>query len=215
MSSSKQTSALVQANSYHPKLTTDLEIPDIHPCSLHLHYALPPLLFVDPYELANYRASYTFQHRGPSNLELPLAALNKSGSSLLLDILVPRHGGSVEVEVPLHVRYGTTSANRSLEFQMTELQTPSSFLSCPKSPSHQSTPSATLPPEFEQLFDLDLYDIVTIPSNGAGPLGIIRTPVGSREDLASVEIGTALVFALSFCYLLNVVLRTIGRIGSQ
>ncbi|KAJ7113376.1 PIG-X [Mycena epipterygia] len=211
-SSSQQTSALDRAHSFHPTLSVKIEVPLIYPCALHLYCVLPPLIFIDPYELANYHDSYTFHHAGISNLELPFAAINNTRSSLLLTIHVPRHGGAVSVEVPLHVRYGTTSANRSLKFQTTELHRPSLFLACPNSlPIDQS--SAPKPPELEELFDLSSFTIVPISSHGQSVPGIIRTPVGTREDLASVEFGTAVVFALSFCYLSSVILRTIRRMS--
>ncbi|KAJ7133911.1 hypothetical protein C8R43DRAFT_641331 [Mycena crocata] len=92
------TSALFQENSSHPVLSTLIEVsPDVEICKLYLHLTLPPLIFVDPFELANYRDSYSFEHLGSSNLELPLASLNGSGSSLLLNVTVPSGGGSIEL----------------------------------------------------------------------------------------------------------------------
>ncbi|KAJ6543540.1 PIG-X, partial [Mycena vulgaris] len=203
---SQQSSALVQANSFHPTLLTNVEVFEIDTCGLHIYYALPPLIFIDPYELANYRSSYSFQHIEPSNLELPPAALEQSGSSLLLTVSVPRRGGTIDAEVPLHVRYGTTSANRSLAlFQTAELQSPYVLLSCPQSLPHKDT--VTVPAEFQQLFNPAVSRIVPIAPHAPDSVGIVHTPIGIADDLAVVEIGTATIIALSFCYLLNAMLR--------
>ncbi|KAJ7112800.1 PIG-X [Mycena crocata] len=207
-------SALLQANSSHPVLSTSIEITaDADTCGVYVHLVFPPLIFVDPFELANYRDSYTFEHLGSSNLELPLAALNGSGSSLLIAVAVPSGGGSVEVDVPLHFRYGTTSVGRSPGFQTAELEWPTVFLSCPSTYARHSSPPPQPPAEFEHLFDLSTSRIISIPSNQSSSTTVIQTPVGSQLDLPVVELGTVVIILLSFLYLANVIRRTASQMN--
>ena len=44
--------------------------------SVHVLDTLPPLVFVDKYELANHHESYSFQFWGTSNLEYPVFEQN-------------------------------------------------------------------------------------------------------------------------------------------
>ncbi|KAJ6459733.1 hypothetical protein C8R47DRAFT_933168, partial [Mycena vitilis] len=80
-------------------------------CSLHLHYVLPRIVFVDPYELTNRADVYPFKYDGPSNIERSVFALSAAEDDV--DAELPptvAHSlpadGALEVEVPLHVRYG-------------------------------------------------------------------------------------------------------------
>ncbi|KAJ7503213.1 PIG-X [Mycena galericulata] len=208
MSNSTQTSLLRQPNSSHPSIETTIEIQtDLHACSLHLYHPLPPLIFVDPYELANFQDSYTFQHVGLSNLELPLAAIHQSESAILLNIPLPPGGAPIRVELPLHVRYGAASAAR---YQVTELEMPFIFLSCPKSIPYQDFVS--LPPEFKDSFDLSFSRILPVRRLRQS-VETIRTPVGVHEDLIHVEIWTAAIFVLSFLYLVHMIQQTSHRIS--
>ncbi|KAJ7494826.1 PIG-X [Mycena galericulata] len=208
MSNSTQTSLLRQPNSFHPSIQTTIEIQtDLYVCSLHLYQPLPPLIFVDPYELANYQDSYTFRHVGHSNLELPLAAIHQSESSILLNIPLPLGGAPIRVELPLHVRYGAASAVR---YQVTELEMPFIFLSCPNSIPDQDFVS--LPPEFKDSFDLSFSRILPVRPLRQS-VETIRTPAGVHEDLVHVEIWTAAIFVLSFLYLVHMIQQTSRRIS--
>jgi hypothetical protein len=48
---------------------------------------------------------------------------------------------------------------------------------------------------------------------GATPVEVIRTPVGNAEEVARVELGTAVVILVSFFYLARAILRTVRRIS--
>ncbi|KAJ7691586.1 PIG-X [Mycena rosella] len=121
-------SSLLHEQSFHPVFKTSISAPgsDFEECSLHLHYTLPPLVFVDPFELDNRADAYSFQYAGPSNLELPVAALPDESSALLLRVV----GRPQDVQVPLHVRYGALGPT---PFQHTPLPWPDAFFACPPS----------------------------------------------------------------------------------
>ncbi|KAJ3966683.1 PIG-X [Lentinula raphanica] len=112
-------------------------------CSVHLHYEFPVLVFVDPYELANYQHLYTFELRGNANLELPVAAMEQNLESngallvLLLNLnpkLISNNtsGPRVDVKVPIHLRYGeiSRSTSRTETHRSAEIAWPEVFLSC-------------------------------------------------------------------------------------
>lgn len=88
---------------------------------------------MDLYELHNYRHLYSFKHRGTSNLELPLAALSREGSALLLsvDLATMDHHAQLEIKVPLHVRYGDVASLNVSGHQIAEVPSPEGFFSCP------------------------------------------------------------------------------------
>ncbi|KAE9406059.1 hypothetical protein BT96DRAFT_915557 [Gymnopus androsaceus JB14] len=98
-------------------------------CSMHMYYKFPVLVFVDPYELANYQNIYSFEHHGNANLELPVAAMDSNGTSLLLTLtsVAPQ----LEVPVPLHLRYGEISHSNSETHRTAEIAWPDLILSCP------------------------------------------------------------------------------------
>ncbi|KAJ7038003.1 PIG-X [Mycena alexandri] len=203
-----QSSSLLHAESFHPLFKTQITAPDFKNCSLHLHYFLPRSVFVDPYELSNRANDYSFKYSGPSNLELPVAALRKD-AALLLSIIRPlSDDGILDVEVPLHMRYGTAAIGSS--FELTELPWPDAFFACNKSVS-----SARLPPmlrEFAMIFDgMDIARLE--PPSGAIPFETVRTPVGDTANVGRVELGTAIVMLVAFFYLLRATLRTMGRMS--
>lgn len=89
---------------FHTTSTTTIETTSPKPeCSLHLHYQLPPQIFVDPYELVHRSASYAYIHDGTANLELPVSAVDPAGSAVLLDVAA--NASNVTIELPLHLRY--------------------------------------------------------------------------------------------------------------
>ena len=130
------TSVLQPDHGFHPTATTAFQIPaEFEQCAVHLVYTLPPLVFVDKYELANHHESYSFQFWGTSNLEHPVFAVEQSDSILLVNV----KGGS-RVSVPLHLRCGTPGAG----FEETKLDWPVGFLACPVS-SESINPATAMP----------------------------------------------------------------------
>ncbi|KAJ6551532.1 PIG-X [Mycena capillaripes] len=212
-----QSSLLLQPHSFHPIFKTNLSAPGSADCSLHLHYALPPMVFIDPYELTNRADAYSFKHAGPSNLELPVFALvaadtDKPGELLLSVARSLTADGVLDVEVPLHVRYGAT-ATSGAPFQLTQLPWPEVFLSCPASTS-ANAPLLSMHRSLAAAFDG--ASIVRLePPPGAVPVETIRTPVGDAADVARVELGTAVVVLASFFYLVRTARRTVARLSSR
>ncbi|KAJ6459737.1 PIG-X [Mycena vitilis] len=220
-----QSSALLQPQSAHPVFKTSVKAPGYGNCSLHLHYALPSIVFADPYELSNRADEYTFKYNGPSNLELPVFALPaaKDGldedvaAELLLTITHPLpEDGASEVEVPLHVRYGATARAGEAPFVHTQLSWPDAFFACPTSVYGGS--KALLPrmhPSFAANFEASSISIVRLhPPPGASPFESIRTPVGNAADVGRVELGTAVVVLAAFFYLVRTVRRTVTRLNT-
>lgn len=128
-------SSIQPRDGFHPVLSTKISLDNYKllstsNCSLHLLITLPPLVFVDPYELAHHEEFFTFRHWGTSNLELPVSVVAQNSSSLLLDIKILKNVPEVEVNVPLHLRYGDLTKGSSGHHSV-ELSWPTGFLSCP------------------------------------------------------------------------------------
>ncbi|KAF5366996.1 hypothetical protein D9758_003983 [Tetrapyrgos nigripes] len=174
-------------------------------CSLHIHYKLSVLAFWDPYELANYRDSYTFYHHGHSNLELPVVAMNSNGSSLLLNVALS--GADLEIHVPFHLRYGEPSPDGH---QSAEISMPIAFFSCPAA-QVSGVDSLPWPTEFTTLSVSDERACLAIQSEPAAAV-MISVPVGNPGDFHIVEAGTVLTMVACFCYLVVVFRQTWRRL---
>ncbi|KAJ7061021.1 PIG-X [Mycena amicta] len=206
-------STLIHAQSFHPIFKTTIHPPSSsqYDCSIHLLYRFPALIIVDPYELDNRAASYSFQHAGPSNLELPVVAFDptSSNSSLLLTLVVD-HG--LDVEVPLHVRYGPVDKGSSPAIIRTEVPWPEVFYAClDNSPSDETLPP--MPREFASSFQGKTIHRIPAPEN-ALRVETVETPVGNAGDVRTVEMGTAVVIIVSFVYLLRAMQRAFRRLNT-
>ncbi|KAF9074464.1 PIG-X [Rhodocollybia butyracea] len=181
-------------------------------CSLHLYYKFPVLVFVDSYELANYQSSYSFQHHGDANLELPAVAMGPNGTSLLLtlDSVKPQ----LEVQVPLHLRYGKISHSDTKTHRTAEMAWPDVFLACSSSVSKPFLALyESLPEEFASNFKgHSLY--VPLPRFDASTshFAVVTAPVGQYADVAVVQSGTAFTILTMFLYLAYVSYRTYRRL---
>ena len=145
------TSTLQPTEGFHPVSISTLHFPQLNPswslCSIHLHYILPPLLFVDTHELAQRNASYSFRHWGSRDLERPAHALADEPSELLVNLNLQEAflrsneeaGRTLMVEVPMHLRYAapkplTTQARRGAEpYEQIRIDLPKAFFRCPRS----------------------------------------------------------------------------------
>ena len=131
------THVLHPEHGFHPTATTAIQIPEqqrrwLENCTAHLVYTLPPLVFADKYELANYHESYSFHHWGTSNLEYPVFAMDQSDSILLLNVRTARDTGVFQVRVPLHLRYGKPVPDGPW-YEETKIRRPEGFFTCPTS----------------------------------------------------------------------------------
>lgn len=125
---------------FHTTYSTQISVTEperLSRCTVHLFYILPSRIIVDPYELANYKESYTFNLSGTSNLELPVTGINSGGLALLLNILLPTISPddvqNVIIDVPLHVRYGEPLQRSKSNDGTVPLPWPIEFWSCPSS----------------------------------------------------------------------------------
>jgi len=127
-------SSLTTRHGFHTTYSTHIIVnnpADLARCTCHLLHILPPRVFVDPYELANYRDFYTIKLSGYSNLELPVTAVDPKGSALLLNILLPKTGmQNMTVDVPLHLRYGKPV---QVDDGSVKVPLPTGFWTCPSS----------------------------------------------------------------------------------
>ncbi|KAJ4484287.1 PIG-X [Lentinula edodes] len=187
-------------------------------CLVRLYYKLPVLVFVDPYELVNYQHLYTFHHHGNANLELPVAAMDSNGTSLLLTLTSV--GPHVDVTVPIHLRYGEISHSNSEAHHTAEIAWPHLFLSCSSSVQipNASLISYDLPPEefASSLAGYSLY--VTSESFRADPdaqFMTVAVPVGQLGDLAQVRLGTVLTIVVMFLYVAYISYTTARRLGKR
>lgn len=231
-------STLSTKSGFHTTYSTQISLTEsknlIPRCTVRLFYILPPRIIVDPYELANYKKSFTFSLSGTSNLELPVMAVNSNGSALLLNISLPKNfpleTQTVTIEVPLHVRYGEPLQSSKSDDGSVQLSWPTGFWTCPSSckfhifhnsrifltfqeASRPSLPSSI--PELMASFDPSSNTLLlTNPDLHLSP-ETIQAPIGDLADLKQVEIGTAAVIVLAFIYLLHVSCRTASGIGAR
>jgi hypothetical protein len=144
-------SSIAPSNGFHPTSSTNIIFNNrtqvfSSNCTLHLYFTLPPLIFVDPYELAHHAQSYTFKHWGTANLELPVHAVPQNDSMLLINLKTPldddlrphpEAGESdvgIEVKVPLHLRYGDPRSASDSGHHTADMDWPTGFLACSKIP---------------------------------------------------------------------------------
>ncbi|KAF7424750.1 hypothetical protein PC9H_010061 [Pleurotus ostreatus] len=195
---------------------------ELHHCSLNLHFVLPPLIFVDLYELQQRNASYSFVHHGINNLELPVAALPREDSEILLNVHYPRAPSgivTVEVDVPLHARYGEPAVEGESPFVIATVPKPGGFIACSRD-THAPVSSDNLPkmsPQFTALYDLEASTFVklTPAASPSDTVDTLRIPVGSISHLAVVELGTAFCIVASFFYLLHAMLSTYRTLNAS
>jgi len=130
-------SSLTTRHGFHTTYSTHIianDPADLARCTCHLLHILPPRVFVDPYELANYRDFYTIKLSGNLNLELPVTAVDSKGSALLLNVLLPMTGmQNVTVDVPLHLRYGEPVQLDAWDDGSVKVPLPTGFWVCPSS----------------------------------------------------------------------------------
>src|ERR1700721_1194431 len=124
-------SSLEPAQGFHRTFTTTITTSSESSCSLHLYHKLPPIVFVDPYELAHYQDAYTFRQWGTSNLELPVSAVSPEGSAVLLNVTLPSGNSNATVQLPVHFRYPRPAPPGTDGYCEEEIPWPIAFMACP------------------------------------------------------------------------------------
>lgn len=227
--------ALSSTQGFHTTISARISInsPPAATCSLHLSLQLPVHLFVDPYELDRYSASYSFQISGPSNLEAPVFIVDSSDTTLLLNITLTDHGGNGQIaviDVPLHSRYGRPLRGHATGIHNIVMTAPTVFWACndlgesckschdyhlhlfrAATPLIAKVP-ADLPPSIRPYFTGAAVSFIPIPAEKSTPLSqTIRIPVGELQDLQRVEIITALGVFFAFAWLFHAAWRNARR----
>ncbi|KAK0205090.1 PIG-X [Desarmillaria ectypa] len=195
---------------FHPTVTTSFHGIGVESsCALYLLLTLPPLIFVDPYELVNYKDSYTFRHAGPSNLELPVSAIEPNNSHVLMNVSC-KSITEGSVQIPLHLRYGEVTACMD-GFQAVDVLVPEGYLICEGRAS--SDPESHIPEEFTALFRQSNISRLS-PSLSSETVFHIQVPVGMPGDVSQVELGTTVTILLCFAYLIYTLYKTAVRLDS-
>ncbi|KAI0267131.1 PIG-X [Gloeopeniophorella convolvens] len=203
-------STLTPTQSFHTTSTTRIALRGTRArgCGLRLHFALPAQLFADPFELQHRAAAYTFERFGTGNLEAPVFAPGAGGpSALLLDVTSPEGETEIEVEVPLHARYGVPKSSGDMLDEVMLLP-PEAFWACPRDDDEpKSVPQAlravvNLVPALK-----DASVLMRIPHAEAVRAQTLRVPVGDARDVEFVETGTIMVIVVLFVYLLRALIR--------
>ncbi|ESK94944.1 protein pbn1 [Moniliophthora roreri MCA 2997] len=209
---------------FHPTLTTvisNFSSPQYLECSLYLHFTLPPLVFVDPYELeTSYADKYSFHLSGHRSLELPVMAMDRAESYLLVNVSLPSttlQGAELEIPTPVHLRYGDLSSTD--EYVGVEIAWPQGFVAC------SSQLKSQLHPEFAALFQPDdsfIFIEFAPRLEGTNHLASpktsvekLRVPVGNTPHTTQVELGTACTVFMCFLYLCWIIWRTKSRLDAK
>lgn len=142
--------ALRPNRGFHGSLISNITLSHSHrrpECTLHILYVLPPIAFIDPYELELRSDQYTYHYEGTRNLELPIVAVDRDKPGVLLvdvnDVTKKGGNGHLEVEVPLHFRYGVPLEECESSKEAVErgsLEQPWGFITCPLSGTYVRPP---------------------------------------------------------------------------
>ncbi|KAG7088532.1 hypothetical protein E1B28_012515 [Marasmius oreades] len=209
----------ISENGYHPTITVNWNSSYNAACSLHILLSLPPVAYVDPYELqtsyADHYAVHLIGHRG---LELPAMAVDNQESHLLLDVKKAQETNEpLDIPIPIHFRYAALSSSHT--YGEVKILAPKGFMACSsleqereQRPSHDLT-VLDLPTEFRSLFSNHLS---VIPISKDGPLfSTLRVPIGNPLHITHVELGTSITVIACFLYLSWLSWRTKIRLDEQ
>lgn len=226
--------ASISTQGFHFTLSTTVHIPSpskYDACSLHLLHVLDSHVYADQYELAQ-RPDYTISFWGTSDLERPVSAIAPDNSLLLLALHPARYltaqSMNVTLDVPLHARYGRpASASGPPNFAI-QLKQPIGFFSCPGSQDSEQGQAMQLPAATDMNLGVPdaLRPYTSLPGWPSSPMSLITdtsandslkviVPVGKLDDLAWVDVGTAVVMIAMFFYLLAASIRTARRLFTK
>ncbi|EJF62513.1 hypothetical protein DICSQDRAFT_57442 [Dichomitus squalens LYAD-421 SS1] len=214
-------SSSLDAQGFHFTLSTIVNVSsrDDH-CTFHLLLELDPHVYADQYELAQ-RPEYTSLVWGDADLERPVSAVHPNGSVLLVTthkhVTLRAQATNFTVDVPLHARYGRPTETSGAAFHPITLKHPIGFFACIDDSKWVCRPIVV--PEL-------LKPYASYPGWPPLPLFLVKDsspneqlqlviPVGVREDLAWVDVGTAITMTVMFFYLLFASIRTARRLAGN
>ncbi|KAI0747779.1 PIG-X [Daedaleopsis nitida] len=208
-------SSVISTQGFHFTLSTTVSVSasqDLDDCALNVLYDLDPHVYADQYELAQ-RPGYTTSLWGTSDLERPVSAVDPAGSILLLKADTSQHASgrdaNITLDVPLHARYGRPADSA---YYSIELNQPVGFFAC------SSRSIAPIPPALQAYTSLPGWSsssVTLIPDAHPKDRLWVVVPVGQLDDLAWVDVGTALVMIVMFFYLLVASIRTARRLSTK
>ena len=197
----------------HPKLqlsiapAQSLKEPD-NECTLNAYFTLPRGLFIDEYQLSptnpqlleSLNIKRILGISGKTDLEAPMWASKRWGSSVLVEVDTARSSGGLNVELPLHLRYlepehNTTSSE--VVFAM-----PAVFWACKSEEWSKmgSSPFDRLHLGWEQLFPEQTMYYHLSPSEDAWKS--VPVPVLNLQHAVLVKIGTVVVILGGFLWVI-------------
>ncbi|TEB31583.1 hypothetical protein FA13DRAFT_1791374 [Coprinellus micaceus] len=189
----------------HPTIVTTALLPELSQnasCSLFVHYILPPLLFVDKYELEMRKEEYEV---------VGLRASKDLDDSVGVE-LVLRKGvrfNDIQVRLPIHVRYGQpVTSGTGTPYTIQSLEPPSLVLTCLDGITSCSNNDEA--PNYLQSF-LSTESYCLTKSSAPQPLEI-SIPLGNTTDLPVVEFGTSAVILACFTWIVLEAWRASSRL---
>ncbi|KAI9483162.1 MAG: PIG-X [Benjaminiella poitrasii] len=207
-------SELVQANSLHPKIRTQIDLHNRNKenCHLDVVYVLPPSVFVDPYQLKDLedeigRATVFGEH----DLELPLEKIKETrGSIVFLRQRAVEVTDRLQLELPLHLRYQQPS--KELSHRPITIEAPYAGWTCAQG-NH-----GVLWPPLDDQYSLVPSSIgiqhgdVTFEklAHESTPL-ILSVPVGKVKDLQLVSWGTFSIVVLCTLWIIRSIFLSIKK----
>ena len=201
----------------HPKL--ELSIPgklvsplDYGDCTLNAYFTLPRALFVDKYQLSadNQQLLDSLGIKrlravsGETDLEAPAWTRDKWGSRVLIELDIEK-GDGIKIGLPLHLRY--LEPRLQGPPSRVEFAWPSVFWACRSNEWSRMgiNPFDRVHLGWEDLFpeQVMFYHLTPdVPDGGEGTWSSIEVPVLGLESAVIVKVGTAVVVALGFFWVL-------------
>lgn len=175
-------------------------------CQLYAHFTIPREIFPDRYQfedelfMASKNLSSVVYISKPVDLEAPQYLTASWGSHMIIELAPPNPADQAwTAEVPLHLRYLEPSESG---YNTTELPTPVLFWGCVAEDMDKKNPFARTELQREQLLPQKNVFFQLQPEEGLDNYLPIEVPVLSTKYAREVEVGTAVVIALGFGWVL-------------
>ncbi|KAI1790705.1 PIG-X [Ganoderma leucocontextum] len=224
MSAAPSLQSSLATQGFHFTLSTTLSVPIAHAldrCPFHLLYDLDPHVYADQYELAQ-RPGYTSLLWGTSDLERPVSAVDPKGTLLLITAdnthITREQNSNITLDVPLHARYGRPSQSSDTTIHHIDLKLPVGFFACVPDSEYQVCSPSPVPDVLRPYTSLPGWPTLSLSVvQDTSPNDFLRVaiPVGIREDVGWVDVGTAVVMIAMFFYLLFTSICTARRLASK
>ncbi len=180
-------------------------------CSPHAYLTLPSSIFADKYQLsddlllASKNLTALRYSSQPVDLEAPEYVMKPWGSTILVELTPPSHGGDKSqpwtAEIPLHLRY---LAPASGGYSSIEVPYPAVFWACTAEEGtlFPNNPFEKVNLGYDGLFGprTVFWHIHPQPESGERLTAGVKVPVLDLDKAGWVNIGTAVAVALGFAW---------------